>query len=152
MKSSASTKKTIVLLALLLSAMAGISRQKVVAPYYNSLLINNKAFNYADFSIVSRGLLTVIVANPKTAEVEAIPFRAYLRRNGKNLTCGVANATRSLLVVDLASVLATAKLGDDLVIEPTRKCDARAGRSIKLNPYLFNFNLLSFIRGKKGGC
>ncbi len=152
MKATMSTQKVLLLVALLLSAIDGFPKNKETIFYYDPLLLNNRPFNYAGFSIISRGMLTVVAGNLETAQTESIPFRVYLRRNGKIINSGASDITRSLLVVDVASVLAVAKIGDDLVIEPTRKCDAKARRSIKLNPHLFNFNLLSFIGNKKDGC
>ncbi|GAB2586831.1 hypothetical protein GCM10027190_39920 [Spirosoma areae] len=119
--------------------------------YSNPLLLDNKPVNYADFSIISQGLLTVVTGNPETSEMETIPFRIYLRRNGKTITNGASDSTRSLLTVNVASVLAIAKSGDYLIIEPTRKSDEKARRNIKLKDYFFDFNLFSFLR-KNDGC
>ncbi len=125
-------------------------RHKKAVFYDNPLLLNDKPFNYAEFSVVSSGMLTVVAGNPETDEAEKIPFRIYLRRNGKNINNGASDTTRSLLMVEVATVLTLAKSGDYLVIEPTRKSDAKAWRSIKLKDYYFDFNLFSFIRNKDG--
>ena len=118
----------------------------------NPLLLNNKAFNYADFSMASKGTLTVVSSNSETTQTEKIPFRIYLRRNGEPINSGASDMTRSSFEIDVAPVLALAKPGDDLVIEPVRTSDSRAKRSIKLKPF-FNSNLLFPFFGKKGdGC
>lgn len=129
---------------------SGTVQRREAIFYGNPLLLNGKLFNYADFSVVSQGMLTVVAGNPETDEAEKIPFRIYLRRNGKNINNGGSDTTRSLLTVELATVLTHAKSGDYLVIEPTRKSDARAWRSIKLKDYYFDFNLFSFIKNKDG--
>ena len=117
--------------------------------YANPLLLNNKTFTYADFSMASKGILTVVSGNPETAQVEKIPFRIYLRRNGNVVDNSLSNTSQSALEIDVAPVLAMAKPGDDLVIEPVRTSDSRARRSIKLKPF-FNSDLL-FPLFRKGG-
>ena len=120
--------------------------------YANPLLLNNKTFAYADFSMASKGILTVVSGNPETAQVEKIPFRIYLRRNGNVVDNSLSNTSQSALEIDVAPVLAMAKPGDDLVIEPVRTSDSRARRSIKLKPF-FNSDLLFPFFGKGGnGC
>lgn len=118
----------------------------------NPLLLNNKAFDFAAFSMASKGTLTVVSSNPETTQTEKIPFRIYLRRNGNVVDNSVSNTSQSALGIDVAPVLAMAKSGDDLVIEPVRNSDSGAKRSIKLKPF-FNSNLLFPFFGKKGdGC
>lgn len=119
---------------------------------YNPLLLDNKPVNYADFSILTKGMLTVVAGNTETTEIEKIPFRIYLRRDEKNIISGVSDTTRSLLTIDIASVLAIAKPGDYLVIDPTRESDSKARRSIKVRDFYFNSNLFSFLKNKNDGC
>ena len=126
-------------------------RQRDSIFYGNPLLLNNRLFDYANFSMTSRGILTMVAGNPKTEEIEEIPFIIYLRRDGKIINRGASDTTRAVMTVDVASVLAIAKAGDYLVIEPTRKSDARARRIIKLKEGFFNPNLLSFLK-KGDGC
>ncbi|WP_461112784.1 hypothetical protein [Spirosoma jeollabukense] len=118
----------------------------------NPLLLNNKAFDFTAFSMASKGTLTVVSSNPATTQIEKIPFRIYLRRNGNVVDKSVSNTSQSALEIDVAPVLAMAKPGDDLVIEPVRTSDSRARRSIKLKPF-FNSDLLFPILRKRGdGC
>jgi hypothetical protein len=153
-----------VLITLLLSAITGIAQPRTAqarngnaqmreaTSCYNPLLLNNRPFNYADFYLSTKGLLTVVAGNSKTNEVEKIPFRIYLHRNGKIINQGASDTTKSLLTINVASVLAIAKAGDYLVIEPTRKGDTKARRVIKLKDYVFNANLFSFLKNQGDGC
>ena len=132
------------------------TRSSVTSPeaifYNNPLLINNKTLNYADFSMASKGILTVVSGNPETTQIEKIPFRIYLRRNGESIDSGASDVTRSVLEIDLAPILAIAQAGDDLIIEPVRASDARAKRSIKLKPFFNSDLLFPFFLKRGDGC
>ncbi len=138
--------------ASLTSVRLQAAQNRVVTSCYNPLLLDNKPFNYVDFSLLSKGMLTVVTGNSETNDVEKIPFRIYLRRDGKNITSGVSDTTRSLLTINVASILAIAKPGDYLVIDPTREIDLKARRSIKVRDFYFNSNLFSFLRNTDDGC
>ena len=126
--------------------------QKQEAVFYgNPLLLNNKSLSYGAFSISSKGVLVVVKGNPKTAAPESIPFRIYLLRNGHAVQEGASDVRQSVQSIEVESVLAVAKFGDEIVIEPTRKSDAPAKRIIRLNPF-FNSDLLSVFRKGKNGC
>lgn len=126
--------------------------QKQEAVFYgNPLLLNNQSLSYGAFSISSKGVLAVVKGNPKTAAPERIPFRIYLLRNGRAVQEGASDIRRSVQSIEVESVLAVAKFGDEIVIEPTRKSDVRAKRVIRLNPF-FNSDLLSVFRKGKDGC
>jgi hypothetical protein len=123
--------------------------------YYCSPLMNDRPFDYINFSLASRGTLTMAGGNPETAEVENVPFRIYLRRNGKIINTGASDTTCAVKTIDVSSVLSIAKLGDDLIIEPVRKSDASARRCIKLKNAYFYPNLFFLLKkqSKKGeGC
>ncbi|MFD2935893.1 hypothetical protein [Spirosoma flavum] len=132
------------------SLQAAQNREEII--YHDALLLNNKPVNYADFSLLTKGILTVVTANPETTDVEKIPFRIYLRRDGENIISGVSDTTRSLLTVDVASILSIAKAGDYLIIDPTRESDSEARRSIKVRDFYFNSILFSFLKNKNDGC
>jgi hypothetical protein len=119
--------------------------------YYNSLL-NGHSLDHANFSLSSQGQLTVVASNPDMEYQEKIPFQIYLRRNGVTIQQGASDTARSVLSVDVTTVLALAQPGDMLVIESTRKSDARANRRIKLKEFIFMPNLFSFFRNEKNGC
>jgi hypothetical protein len=114
----------------------------------NPLVLDGIELDYSFFSLSSRGKLAVVAGDPNSADAVKVPFRAYLRRDGKPLNKSKANAACEVDEVELADVLASARVGDELVIEPTRKEDAVAMRIIRLK--LFWFLKLPFQKGD--GC
>jgi len=118
---------------------------------YNPSRLDVKPINYATFSVASRGILTVVPNKSETECAGPVPFRIYLRRNGQVIQQGLSDTTRSVMSIEVASVLAIAKFGDDLVIEPTQKSHAAAKRTIRIKP-AFNNDLFSFLRTPKDGC
>ncbi|KAA9354742.1 hypothetical protein [Larkinella humicola] len=114
----------------------------------NPLLLDGISLDYSFFSLSSRGKLTVVAGDPYSPDATKIPFRAYLRRDGKPLNMGKADGRCEKSEIELSDVLAYAQVGDDLVIEPTRKEDAVARRIIRLK--LFWFLKLPFRKGD--GC
>ena len=103
--------------------------------YSNPLTLNGKPLDYGSFSIASKGLLAVVTGNPASSEATRIPFRVYLQRDGQQLIHGVANGDQPLYEVAIDQVLAIAKPGDHLIIEPVRKSDWRGKRIIKVVDY-----------------
>lgn len=114
----------------------------------NPLTINGKPLDYRDFSVASIGVLAVVAGNPDAVGATRIPFRIYLQRDGKRIGVGASNATQ----VDLAPVLTFAKPGDYLIVEPTRKCDWRAKRTVLVKESPFLPNWFSMLTKSKDGC
>ncbi len=103
--------------------------------YSNPLTLDGKPLDYDSFSIASKGLLAVVTGNPASPEATRIPFRVYLKRDEQQLIHGVANGDQPLYEVAIDQVLAIAKPGDHLIIEPVRKSDWRGKRIIKVVDY-----------------
>ena len=118
---------------------------------HNPSRVGAKPINYATFSVASRGILTVVPNKSETECAGPVPFRIYLCRNGQVIQQGFSDTTRSVMSIEVASVLAIAKFGDDLVVEPTQKSHASAKRTIRIKP-AFNNDLFSFLRTRKDGC
>ncbi len=114
-------------------------------------LRDHKPINDATFSVASRGLVTIVPRKSETGCAGPVPFRIYLRRNGQVIQQGLSDTTRSVMRIEVASVLAIAKVGDELVIEPTQASHAAAKRTIKIKP-VFNSDLFSFLRTRRDGC
>ncbi|MRS64213.1 hypothetical protein [Larkinella terrae] len=114
----------------------------------NPLLLDGIPLDYSFFSLTSRGKLAIVAGDPYSADAVKVPFRAYLRRDGKPLNKVKEGTACETDEVELANVLAFAQAGDELVIEPTRKEDAVARRVIRLK--LFWFLKLPFQKGD--GC
>ncbi|MVM31329.1 hypothetical protein GO755_14895 [Spirosoma sp. HMF4905] len=103
--------------------------------YGNPLTLDGKPLNYGSFSLSSRGTLAVVDGDPESKETTKIPFRIYLVRAGNAVTSSVSDNTQPVYYdIEVAAVLALARPGDDLVIEPARKTDLVAKRVIKLRP------------------
>jgi hypothetical protein len=144
-------------MALASANRAAISKETGTTIFYtNPLLLDNSPLNYDWFSMSSTGVLSLVVGNPETTVATKIPFRIYLKRKGQPINSGASNTNRSVFNMDIALVLAVAKPGDDLIIEPVRKEDWPAGRSILLSDYLSKatYNLFPFLRMRTGkdGC
>ncbi len=112
---------------------------------------DHKPINDATFSVASRGLVTIVPRKSETGCAGPIPFLIYLRRDGQVIQQGLSDTTRSVTSIEVASVLAIAEVGDELVIEPTQAGYASAKRTIKIKP-AFNSDLFSFLRPRRDGC
>lgn len=124
----------VVLITLLLNSKSVQAHEKRNF-YGNPLTLNGKPLNYTSFSLSSRGMLAVVDGDPESKEATKIPFRIYLKRAGAVVSPSVSDNTQPVYYdIDVSAVLALARPGDDLVIEPVRKTDLAAKRVIKLKP------------------
>lgn len=98
--------------------------------YCNPLLMNGKPLNYANFSIESKGILTMVEGEPKSPGAVKIPFLIYLRRDGVIL--GQGEEGPEVYEIEVADILMFAQPGDHLIITPARKTDWKAKRIIKV--------------------
>ena len=101
--------------------------------YANPLLLNGQPFDYATFSIKSKGVLSVMKGKPTSPEAVKIPFRLYLRRNGM-IVYEKKSSDSKLTQVEVSEVLALSKPGDQIIINPTEKVDYKAKRIINVLP------------------
>lgn len=77
--------------------------------------------------------LTLVHGDPRSAEATTIPFRVSLRRDGRLLSRpGSVALDQQVEAVDLADVLALARAGDHLIIDPVSGRDWLAKRIILL--------------------
>ncbi len=100
--------------------------------YCNPLLLNNKPLEFADFSIKSKGILSLVKGDPESSEAVKIPFRICLRRDGEIITAGKSDINSEVTEVEISDVLSHAKLEDHLLIIPVRKSDYKAKRIIRI--------------------
>lgn len=134
-----------------LSILLQTNQKQPVTSCYDALRLDGKPIDYTNFSIVSRGIVTIVPGKSETECAVPVPFRIYLSRNGQVIQQGLSDTTRSVMNVEVASVLAIAKIGDDLVVESIQKGSAAAKRAIRIKP-LFTNDLFSFLRTGKDGC
>lgn len=100
--------------------------------YGNPLVLNGSPLNYQTFWKGSKGVLALVKGDPNSADSPKVPFHIYLKHEGQIVNKGLSSDTRELYEVEVAHVLALAHFGDELVIEPALKSDAKAKRVIKL--------------------
>ncbi|GAB3697178.1 hypothetical protein GCM10027592_21050 [Spirosoma flavus] len=121
--------------------------------YANPLLLNGKSLNYETFSLYSEGTLAVVSGNPESEEAVKIPFHIYLIRDGIFIREGASDNRQVVYSVDVTKVLAGARPGDDLIIEPARSVDTQARRIIRLKPIIWPFPQNWLPKPLKGqGC
>jgi hypothetical protein len=101
--------------------------------YSNPVRLDGQSVDWGRFSLKSTGKLTLVHGDPRSAEATAIPFTVSLRRNGEILSGpGSRSLNRRLEAVDLAEVLALARPGDQLILDPVSDRDWLAKRIIAL--------------------
>lgn len=118
--------------------------------FYNSVLFNGKPLIYDQFSLSSRGILTMILNDSKTKEMKSMAFRVYLKRQDKILPFGRSDDGNGVTEIEVSEILKFANLGDQLVIEPVEKKAQMSTRVIFLRYSYF----LEFLNrgGNKDGC
>ena len=138
----------IMVIAMLLSQTTFAGENEIT--FYNSLLFNGKPLVYDQFSLSSRGILTMVMSDSKTKETKTMLFKVYLKRQDKILPFGISNQGNGVTEVDISDILKFANLGDQLVIEPVEKKAQMSTRVIFLRYSYF----LEFLNrgGNKDGC
>lgn len=118
--------------------------------FYNSILFNGKPLIYDQFSLSSRGVLTMVMNDSKTKEMKTMLFKVYLKRQDKVLPFGDYNRGNGVGEIEVSEILKFANLGDQLVIEPVEKKAQMSTRVIFLRYSYF----LEFLNrgGNKDGC
>lgn len=99
----------------------------------NPLMLDGKPLDYGEFSLTSRGELTVIKGTATTEQTKEVPIYVYLRRNGnKVLIPGMERSDPKQIKIDIGEILQHALRGDHLVIEAVNKEDGSIKRILKL--------------------
>jgi hypothetical protein len=147
MKKSFLSFAIIVISMLLSQSIFGGENEKA---FYNSVLFNGKPLVYDQFSLSSRGILTMVMNDSKTKEMKSMLFKVYLKRQDKILPFGVSNQVSGVTELEVSEILKFANLGDQLIIEPIDKKAQMSTRVIFLRYSYF----LEFLNrgGNKDGC
>jgi hypothetical protein len=147
MKKSFLSFAIIVISMLLSQSIFGGENEKA---FYNSVLFNGKPLVYDQFSLSSRGILTMVMNDSKTKEMKSMFFKVYLKRQDKILPFGVSNQVSGVTELEVSEILKFANLGDQLIIEPIDKKAQMSTRVIFLRYSYF----LEFLNrgGNKDGC
>ncbi|NBB19884.1 hypothetical protein GVN20_11030 [Runella sp. CRIBMP] len=119
--------------------------------YGNPLVLNGKPLDYQTFWKGSKGLLALVKGNPNSADATRVPFKIYLKHEGQVVNKGLSSDSRELYEVEVAHVLALARFGDELVIEPALKSDIKAKRVIKLAKIDLMYMILGPLLAKQKG-
>lgn len=119
--------------------------------FYNSVLFNGKPLIYDQFSLSSRGVLTMVMNDSKTKEMKSMAFRIYLKRQDKVLPFGVYNHGNGVSEIEVSEILKFANLGDQLIIEPVDKKGQMSTRVIFLR-YSYFLEFLNRGNNNKDGC
>ena len=118
--------------------------------FYNSVLFNGKPLIYDQFSLSSRGLLTMVINDSKTQESKSIAFKIYLKRQDKVIPFGGSDNGNGVSEIEVSDILKFANLGDQLIIEPVEKKAQIFTRVIFLR---YSYFLEFLYRGNnKDGC
>lgn len=131
-------------------AISMLFSQSIVAgdnAFYNSVLFNGKPLVYDQFSLSSRGVLTMVMNDSKTKEMKSMLFKVYLKRQDKVLPFGVANQGNGVTELEVSEILKFANLGDQLIIEPINRQSQMSTRVILLKESYF----LDFLNNRRGG-
>ncbi len=140
-------KTTILTSALLLTISAATLAQS--ASFFNNpIQLNGYPLDYGNFTLLSRGVMTLVDPGNGSEKGKQVPFRVYLRRKGVVITEGGMSDKTEYRNVPIHQVLAKALPGDELVIDPLLRTDRINRQVIKLRM----FSWLQF-RGVRGdGC
>jgi hypothetical protein len=149
MKKSFLSFAIIVISMLISQSIFGGENEKA---FYNSVLFNGKPLVYDQFSLSSRGVLTMVMNDSKTKEMKSMLFKVYLKRQDKILPFGVSNQVSGVTELEVSEILKFANLGDQLVIEPIEKKAQMSTRVIFLR-YSYFLEFLNRSNGNnKDGC
>lgn len=111
--------KIIPALVLHLSLQASVALpQPADLPDSNPLLINGTVFTTEQFAYVTRGVLTLAKGNTASERQTPVPFRIYLRRDGKIVNAQAYAHNHAVLRYEISEILESAEAGDQLVIDP----------------------------------
>jgi hypothetical protein len=141
-----------VIFSIVLTMLISVSHAQTLETNFfaNPLLINGKPMVNEHFSLSSRGILSMVLGNPKSKEFKHISFRVYLKRDNKPLKIEDAVGEKEQSEIEISRILRFAILGDELIIEPTDKKYQTAKRVISLKKEFLNYLILNFLNAKEG--
>jgi len=101
--------------------------------YCNPLLLDGRLLDYGNFTIATRGELELIKGDPASSGSTKIPFFIRLRRDDKIINNKHMDfLDKQLYEIEISTVLAFSKPGDQLIITPVNKVDWKAKRILKI--------------------
>lgn len=101
--------------------------------YCNPLMLDGKPLDYNTFGIKSSGIFALKAGDPNSPQAISIPFFITIRRNGQLLhNDQMFFNAQELFSIEISSVLAFTKPGDQLIIEPLSPEYWKAKRILKI--------------------
>ncbi|MFD2571025.1 hypothetical protein ACFSUS_10300 [Spirosoma soli] len=145
-----------ILTAWLLMVAGAFSQSVANGHYRNPITLNGKPVESSTFTRGNRGILTVVTGNPATSEAHKIPFRVYLKRGAMTIYGAGCHSNQLVTEIEIGNVLAMAKHGDDLIIEPVHPGQSQTRQIIHVVDWVSylvapNINWL-FPRKPGDGC
>jgi hypothetical protein len=138
----------LVLTAMVLTGTYVFSKTANEGLFSNPIWVNGKPLDYSYLSPRSKGTLAVVVEDPESEEATKILFRVSLKRGAGDVA---SFPNEPMLEVELATVLAQARPGDVLVIEPALESQKQARRTLWVHTYPV-FNWLLSPKQPNDGC
>lgn len=122
--------------------------------YNNPLLLNGKSVEFALYSSVQNGKISLVKGNPETNQKTLISFCVYLKRNGKIIDADSYGHNNAVMEFEMSEILRSAKPGDQIVIDPADKNEEMGRRVITVQREQFTPPFQWFFTGSKpkGGC
>jgi hypothetical protein len=105
--------------------------QKTTDDFYcNPLLLNGKMMDAGQLSAVTQGRLTMVKGEPSASNGKRVAFFIYLRRGGQIVDARAPGHISEVTEIELFTILKSARVGDQLVIEPADQKDKSARRTL----------------------
>lgn len=117
--------------------------------YTNPYLLNGKSVDFEKLSSINMGKLRIMKANIESNQKTAIPFYAYIRRNGKIINADSYAHNHAVSEVEISEVIKSSRPGDELVIDPVTKSNGVGQRSVILKEKLLVPHFQWFDIGNK---
>jgi len=140
---------------LLCSLQASVALPKSSDPADNNpLLINGKVVTTEQFAYVTRGVLSLVKADPASDKPMPVPFLIYLRRAGKIVDAEAYAHNHAVMYYEVAEILKFAQAGDQLVIDPVGSAEKAAQKviTIKNSQIVPQFQWFYVLNPKKDKC
>ncbi len=98
----------------------------------HSILLNGYPFDIQSFTLLSKGILTIVEDNLNQDKAKKVPFKIYLKRNGEMFFVGQFLVKKDVYEAEISDVSAYAFGGDELILELYGKSENNTKSIIRL--------------------
>ncbi len=122
---------------------------------YNTLMLDGKATDETALSTVTTGKLSLVASHTGAGELRAVPFYAYVIRDGKIVDADAFAHNHAVTEIEISAVLEMARYGDQMIIDPAGENAAKSRRVIvvRQNRYVPQFEWWPGLNARrKDGC